>query len=641
VWFLSKKIAVITENNSDILKILNNNKVEIVVFRPGEIYINSLEDFHSICILGGTSEEPLMLGARERKLVEDQLKAGKKVFTEYCGSISSVYYENPISTRYERLVFCSKDNKINNIEVGDILDDQCGMRIKPHEQFSSHNVPLLQYVNVHAHKKIDYVDEVVKDISNRALWFEKENLIICSFRLSNFITARFAPKNKMRSLVEYILQWVTDEKIDTKVVKDYYEIKGMSNKADTFNDELKESAKDAMAWFEKSGIIINEGNDGLYEGFGTEVYGNGSQRFAKLIRADCAGEVSLVFFMDYIMNGKKESLEISDNLSSFIFDCMQIKDDNAYKGMIRWTQQAWETCYQDDVARAIIGHMLKCLYTNSQSYLEECKSALDFMVKTTGTDGTRVFRTDILELKEDKINELKDNPGNLASAHYNAYYHASLLIAYKLTGVDIYKDVAIKGLTTIMEAYPETVREQSQTEEYCRLILPLSWLYWVTGEEVHKEWLYKVSKDLQQFKHGTGAYLEWDEGYKATMRNTKGDGECSLLSENGDTVVDFLYSNNWLPMGFMQAYFVTGDEYFKNLWEENIKFILGTQIKSSDDKINGAWARGFDVEYMEYFGSPADVGWGPWAIESGWTVAEITSGIFMGILEDKLKKFYK
>lgn len=490
-------------------------------------------------------------------------------------------------------------------------------------------------------KKIDYVDEVVKDISNRALWFEKENLMICSFRLSNFITARFAPKNKMRSLVEYILEWVTDEKIDTKVVKDYYEIKGMSNKEYTFNDELKEAAKGAMTWFEKCGIIINEGKDGVYEGFGTEVYGDGSQRFAKLIRADCAGEVSLAFFMNYIMNGKKESLEISDNLSSFIFDCMQVKDNNAYNGMIRWTQQAWETCYQDDVARAIIGHMLKCLYTNSQNYLEECKSALDFMVKTTGTDGTRVFRTDILELKEEKINELKDNPGNLASAHYNAYYHASLLIAYKLTCVDIYKDVAIKGLTTIMGAYPETVREQSQTEEYCRLILPLSWLYWVTGEEIHKEWLYKVAKDLQQFKHSTGAYLEWDEGYKATMRNTKGDGECSLLAENGDTVVDFLYSNNWLPTGFMQAYFVTGDEYFKNLWEENIKFILGTQIKSGDDKINGAWARGFDVEYMEYFGSPADVGWGPWAIESGWTVAEITSGIFMGILQDKLKEFYK
>lgn len=636
--FLSKRIAVIAENSSDILKILSSN-VEVVVFRPGEIYINSLEDFHSICILGGTSEEPIMLGARERKMVEDQIRSGKKVFAEYCGSISSVYYENPVSTRYERLVFCSKDNKVKDIETGEILDDQCGMRIKPHAQFCSHNAPILQYVNVHAHKKINSVDEVAKEISDRALWFEKDNLMICSFRLSNFITARYAPKNKMRSLVKYILQWLTDENIDTSVIKDYYEIKDINSKEE-LKDRLKKASEEAMAWFRKCGIIINEGKDGVYEGFGTEVYGDGSQRFAKLIRTDCAGEVSLAFFMDYMMNGNKESIEISNNLSSFIFDHMQVKEEGPCKGMIRWTQQAWETCYQDDVARAINGHMLKCLYTNSQAYLEECKEALDFMINTTGTDGTRVFRTDILELDEEKINELKNNPGKFPSAHYNAYYHASLLIAYKLTGVERYKEIAIKGLTTIMEAYPETVREQSQTEEYCRLILPLSWLYWVTGEEMHKQWLYKVAEDLQQFKHITGAYLEWDEGYKATMRNTKGDGECSLLAENGDTVVDLLYSNNWLPMGFMQAYLVTGDEYFKNLWIENIKFMLEIQINSKDDKINGAWARGFDVEYMEYFGSPADVGWGPWAIESGWTVAEITSGIFMGILEDKLKEFY-
>ncbi|WP_147590119.1 hypothetical protein [Clostridium polynesiense] len=485
---------------------------------------------------------------------------------------------------------------------------------------------------------------ITEKISDRALWMEKDNLMICSFRLANFVRARYSPKNKMRSLVKYILEWVSDEEINTDTVKDYYEIKGLNKfsriSEEEFASELKESAKTSLQWFKNSGIIINQGRDGVYEGFGTEVYPDGSQRFAKLIRADCAGEISLTYFLDYMLNDNENSLEISDNLSSFIFDYMQEKDKNEFYGMIRWTQQAWETCYQDDVARALNSHLLKCLYTGRNDYIEECKAALDFLIKTTGTDGTRVMRTDNRELTEEKINELHNQPGNLKSAHYNAYYHASLLLAYKLTGIEKYKDISVKGLTEIMKVYPETVREQSQTQEYCRLILPLSWLYWITKEDIHKEWLYKVSKDLQQLKHKTGAYLEWDEGYKATMRNTKGDGECSLLAENGDTVVDLLYSNNWLPIGFMQAYLVTGDEYFKSLWQENIKFILGIQIISDDPRINGVWGRGFDVEYMEYFGSPADIGWGPWAIESGWTVAEILSGIFMGILQDKLKPFY-
>lgn len=143
-------------------------------------------------------------------------------------------------------------------------------------------------------------------------------------------------------------------------------------------------------------------------------------------------------------------------------------------------------------------------------------------------------------------------------------------MGYKLTGKEKFKAVAVKGMETIMASYPDTIREQSQTQEYCRLILPLSWLYWVTGEVKHRDWLYMVTNDLQEL----------------------------------------------------------------NMSQEHIS--NGTK----DEKINGAGARGFDVEFMEVFGSPADVRWGPWAIESGWTVAEITSRLIMGLMEDKLIKFY-
>lgn len=65
------------------------------------------------------------------------------------------------------------------------------------------------------------------------------------------------------------------------------------------------------------------------------------------------------------------------------------------------------------------------------------------------------------------------------------------------------------------------------------------------------------------------------------------------------------------------------------------------QIHSQDPRIDGAWARGFDAEQMEVCGLPNDVGWGPWAVESGWTVAEICAGLLQGVLKDKLKEFYK
>lgn len=226
-------------------------------------------------------------------------------------------------------------------------------------------------------------------------------------------------------------------------------------------------------------------------------------------------------------------------------------------------------------------------------------------------------------------------------AHYNAYYYAALFLAYRLTGRESMLAVGIKGMETLMSHYPDTIREQSETQEYCRLILPLSWLYWVTGEEKHKEWLYRVTKDLQKMKHPSGAYLERDEGYKAHMRNEVGQGESSLLAENGDPVADLLYTNNWLPLAFIQAYFVTKDSKFLNLWKESVSFFANAQIYSDNTMIDGAWARGFDVELKEIYGSPADAGWGPWAIETGWTIAEVVSGMYMGLMRDELLPLYE
>jgi hypothetical protein len=44
---------------------------------------------------------------------------------------------------------------------------------------------------------------------------------------------------------------------------------------------------------------------------------------------------------------------------------------------------------------------------------------------------------------------------------------------------------------------------------------------------------------------------------------------------------------------------------------------------------------------MEIYGLPYDLGWGHWVIESGWTVAEITSGLCMGLLADRLIGAYQ
>jgi hypothetical protein len=209
-----------------------------------------------------------------------------------------------------------------------------------------------------------------------------------------------------------------------------------------------------------------------------------------------------------------------------------------------------------------------------------------------------------------------------------------------MTGNTSFMDTGVRGMESIMSAYPLTHRVLSETQELCRLVFPLALLYSATGKSRHRDMLYNVCSDLERFKQPSGAYVEWDTGYRAKYSRTNGD-ESSMLSENGDPVADLLYSVNWLPMGFIHAYFATGDEYFKSLWGQVCSFLCGCRIRSVDKQIDGAWARSWDLDKKEYFGIPNDVGWGPWCVESGWTVAEIVSGMATGLMADRLKEFFK
>lgn len=332
--------------------------------------------------------------------------------------------------------------------------------------------------------------------------------------------------------------------------------------------------------------------------------------------------------------GNEESLRIFENIEDFIFRYMQIKD-GIHRGMMRWSETAWMTCYQDDAARAILPTLICQNFTGEGSrHFADAVEACEYMVNTTGPNGLRVMRTDCANLTEDRMKHLRENNIGTTSAHYNAYYHAALILCYRAGGPEKFLHVAEAGLRSILSVYPDNTRETSETEEMCRLIFPLAALYEVTKNKEHLAWLMRVTEDLQKVHHPSGGYMEWDTGYRANCSRREA-GECALLASNGDPVVDLLYSANWLPLGFSYAYMATGDEMFREKWNEIAGFMVSCQIHSGEPSLNGSWTRAFDVDRWEIYGVPHDVGWAPCCVESGWTVAEILLGLqFMKVAEN-------
>ena len=98
-------LLVITDEASNLLDILRKSSPTLTVIRPSEIPETDLHAFGAIAILGGVSDKPLLLAARERIAIEAEIRKGKRVFAEYMASIGHVYCESPENTRFQRLVF--------------------------------------------------------------------------------------------------------------------------------------------------------------------------------------------------------------------------------------------------------------------------------------------------------------------------------------------------------------------------------------------------------------------------------------------------------------------------------------------------------------------------------------------------------
>ena len=617
------KLLVVTEMESDFTEVLKSCNVDITILNFREVIKTDVSAYDAYCILGKS------LNARIRCTFEAEAEKGKKFFVGAVPSFMDIYPGGSFNTMRSRLIYVKPEegNGIPGLETGDLLDDESNSANEPCYMYEN-SVPLLvykSYIIAHSHTNMSR-EEIMKD-SKLGLWLIGDNIMMASFKLHNFNKARFAPRKAWQKLISYIAEWITGNKPEfmPESIVQYGPKENIENDND-FKKLKDEAIERGIGWLKS--FLVENGEYGIKEGLNHSINPEGEQKIAGQIRTDCSGEASGVFKFYAKLHNDKDCRKIAENIDDFVYGPMVVKGGLS-DGMMRWTTSAWGVCYQDDVARAILPGLYDCVYLGNDKIFPDICRVLDYLVKTTAKDGLREWRTDrIYLLKEEKLKELAEAEHGTPSAHYNAYYLAALLLAYIYGKKQIYLETAQKGLETLMGMYPETKREQSETEEMCRLVLPLALLYEATNNEEHKAMLYRVVNDLQKHKDVSGGYLEWDTGYKATC-SRESKGECSVLTENGDPVVDLLYSTNWLPIGFAYAYHVTKDEWFKNLWKEVIKFCINSQVISNSELTNGSWCRAFDVNLHEAYACPHDAGWATYASESGWTNSEILMGMMM------------
>lgn len=625
------KVLIITDEHNDLERLILQACPGSVSVAVKDCDALLFDRFGAAAVLGGTLETPLTLRADLRIRLEAMREEKKPVFCEFIGSID---YHVPNS--WDKLVhsrlLCV--NESLGLETGDLLD--------PHYNdcqryyLSPDNVVLLTchpYITAHAH--VEPTDELMKK-GRPALFKLDGSTLISAVRLCQFNAARFAPTSHWQSVIKYIVSFLAGQNTEPDFPEPLCRFEDIGEVSSP--DDISDTIRAGLDWFKAADILIDFGRHGVREGLSHNIRASdGTQLRANIVRTDCSGETGGAFMLDWLLTGSEDSRRIFENLEDYCFNYMQIKS-GLHRGMLRWTEDSWGACYQDDVARAILPTLLLKNFTDKPDrHFDDALLAVEYLLKTTGTNGLRVSRTDLPGLTAERMAELHAADNGTTRAHHNGYYAAVLLLCYRVTRRQELFDTALNGLTAIMNLYPDNEREQSETEEICRLILPLAILYEITKSPEHLAWLTRVTDDLSRLEHPCGGYREWDTGYKAN-RSRREDSECSLLTHNGDPVADLLYSVNWLPLGFAMAYYATGDEAFRARWNRIARFMALCQTKSENRLTNGSWARAFDLDRREIYGVPHDIGWSPCSVESGWTVGEILMGLqFMRYIDRQCK----
>jgi hypothetical protein len=474
------------------------------------------------------------------------------------------------------------------------------------------------------------------------------DVLVATSKISQFVTARYAPKSDWKNILERILRWLAPgEEIPCL---EWTPTVALQSDRDTPlpKKAQTEALKRSTRWFREEVVFSHDHNKGAIEGYESYIDYLGRQKKRVCTRGDCTAETGMAIAYDFALTKNPDSRQLAGQIFDYVWSAPNFYQDDpkspAY-GLNNWFDRG-PVFYGDDNARVILPTLAGGRLLQDDRWDEKVLRCLLGNLRTTGRLG---FRESSLQYPE----SFKDGKGWQFyrdqdtvhyAPHYQGYLWACNIWAYGLTGYEGFLKNTRTGIRMMMEAYPGKITwTNGITQEMARMLLPLAFLLRVEDTAEHRQWLDRVAGDVLGQMQPCGAIREMmgsvETGAYPSPRSNESYGttEASLIQENGDPACDLLYTTNFAYLGLHEAAAVTGDPKLKEAENRLTDFLCRIQVRSTAQPyLDGAWMRAFDYELWEYYASSSDLGWAAWSIESGWTNSWINAVLAMRQLKESL-----
>lgn len=669
-------ISLSCKADNDLYVTLKENKITCVRYNTPEEAINNAGEGSGVLILAdGYPTKTTEIAA---SLYEKARSKKLRLYVEYPSYLPGLTIGAPRPTLLERVVVST--DAIKNLTKMQIL----ALHDCNYLPVSVEN-PLLAIGKVAGFDRAVY--GLDKDANPGAILFEisANRLLVSTTKLSQFVTARYAPKAAMQAIWAYVLHWLEGDKAPTRILDWTPTVLPSYTRAQKLPANAARLAiQRGVDWHTRAKMLLNEqgweeykqlwklndsnmlttvaavnnaapqpkaqvgdGIFGVLEGIASQVYLNGGQPTRWWLRSDSNGESSLAFALRWKMDGDKRSKSIAGNLLDWVYfrsGLFQKDSSKANYGLIYWAPGNAIQLYQENDIRVILGCIGTSGLLNTDRWDEVLVKNILGNFRTTGVNGFRGAQLSNPNLLRDGWQSYWNRNTLLLQPHYEAWAWSSYLWLYDKTHWEPLLEKTRKAISMMMKAYPKNWRwANGFQQERGRMLLPLAWLIRVDDRPEYRAWLKQIANDIEKCQDKSGAIREElgaldHGGYVPPSSNAAyGKKEAPLIQENGDCVSDLLYTCNFTFLGLHEAYAATGDEQYKKMADRLADFLIRIQIRSKKhSELDGGWFRAFDYKQWEYFGSNADVGWGAWSIEVGWTQAWVPTVLAMRELNKNL-----
>jgi hypothetical protein len=509
----------------------------------------------------------------------------------------------------------------------------------------------------------------------RPILFEhpRGDVLVATTKLSQFVTARYAPTEAWGPVWRMILRWANPS-VKVPLLKWTRTVRPMYERDDALPPDAQlEATRRGIEYYGKSRLYIHpdwprdtgidpipadwpvgDGTHGIGECYiSKRTFVDGTQAVSRSVRNDCNLEAAmgLACGVPVLGSGAPSASSYAETARKLadlmLFRALTSQGPRADPkspsyGLVGGSVESPWIYWGDDNARSILGAIAAAAFLETDQWDEPIARCILANFRTTGVYGFRPQN-----LRED---DLQKNGWEYyfklkhvdCCPHMECWIWTTFLWLYDKTGYDPFLERTRTGIGMMMSAYPNWRLEANRVEtERCRMLLPLAWLVRVDDDPLHRQWLDTIAQYAINLQDASGAIpqipghvVESNEGY--------GTGECALTHEAGDPATDALYAINFAFIGMHEAAAATGNPRYAESADKMADFFIRTQTRSeAHPELDGTWYRGFDFKKWDYWASDGDAGWGVWSNEIGWTHSWITATLALRHLKTSLWEISK